>query len=430
LDYSGAIDWLFNMRRFGPVRTLFPMRELVERLDHPEVAFRSVHITGTNGKGSTSAFAASILRAQGYSVGLYTSPHLERFTERIVVDGVEIPEAEVARIASRLCPIVEEMAARGGERPLFFDVVTAMAFVYFAERRVDVAVLEVGMGGRLDATNIVTPLVSAITNVSLEHTQVLGNTVLEIAGEKAGIVKPSVPLVTATPDDSVYSLLAETCRKLGSEITRVGTDVTYDGISSNLDGQRFTVKGLRGTYTLSTTLLGPHQQRNAATAVAVAEVLAVRGMEVSSDAIVRGVREAKWPGRMEVVQREPLVVLDCAKDAEAARALAEAVRLLPHGRLIAVVSISADKNIRKMVGHLAKVADSFVVTSHSVMGRAADRRHIGAEIERQGKPWVEVERVGDAVERALAGAGKGDMVLVTGSVFAVGEARRRWSGNP
>ncbi len=428
MDYAGALDWLFNMRRFGPVRTLLPMKELVERFGNPEASFKSIQITGTNGKGSTSAFVASILRAQGYRVGLYTSPHLERFTERIVVDGAEIPEEDVSKIATRLRPIVDEMAARGGEKPLFFDVVTAMAFLYFAKSRVDFAVLEVGMGGRLDATNVVTPLVSVVTNVSLEHTQVLGDTILEIAGEKAGIIKSGVPLVTATRDDSVFSLFADICRKLGSEIVRVGSDVTYRGLGSDLHGQSFVVVGLNGEYKLSTPLLGPHQQRNAATAIAAVEVLARRGAEVSRGAIVSGVRDVRWPGRMEVVQREPLVVLDCAKDTEATKALAEAVRLIPHQRLIAIVSISADKNIREMIGYLSEVVDSFIVTSHIVMGRAADRRLIGAEIERRGRPWVEVERVSDAVGRALEEAGKGDMVLVTGSVFAVGEARRRWSG--
>ncbi len=427
--YREAVDWLFQVRRFGPDRTLDPIRRLTGMLGDPQRSFKVIHITGTNGKGSTSAMIASMLRAAGYSVGLYTSPHLERFTERIVVDGEEIPAGDVVRLTALIRPLVESLNAEPERvRPLFFDIVTAMAFKHFEERGVDFAVLEVGMGGRLDATNIVQPLVSVITNISLEHTQVLGDTVLKIAYEKAGIIKPDTVLVTATRDDSVYAFFEETCRRLHTEIHRVGGDITFKRLSEDLDGQSFMVYGLRGSYELRTPLLGGYQLYNAATAIGAVEALSRYNITVSGSAIVEGLAGVEWPGRLEVMQRSPLVVVDSAKDAEATKALAEATEELPHRKLIVVVSISNDKNIPAMIANLARVADHFVVTSHSVMGRAAEREALGREIEKHGKPWESVEKVGDAVGRAIELAGKKDMVLVTGSVFAVGEARRRWKG--
>jgi dihydrofolate synthase/folylpolyglutamate synthase len=427
-EYQDAVNWLFQVRRFGPDRTLDPIICLSRLLDDPQDRFKAIHIAGTNGKGSTSAMIASILRAAGFSVGLFTSPHLERFTERIVVDGEEIPEKDVVRLTRLIRPLVEKLDSQPQRvHPLFFDIVTAMAFKYFEERHVDFAVLEVGMGGRLDATNIVNSLVSVITNISLEHTQVLGDTVLKIAYEKAGIIKPCSVLVTATQDDSVYTLFEETCKRLNIEIHRVGGDITFHRLGRTLHGQSFEVDGLKGSYTLYTSLLGGYQLYNAATAVGAVEALSRKNIEIPETAIVHGLADVRWPGRLEVMQEHPLVVLDSAKDAEAMRALTEAVMDIPHERLVAVVSISGDKSISEMIRNLSPVVDRFIVTSHTVMGRAAERERIGKEAKRMGKPWESLERVDDAVDMAISFAGKDDMVLVTGSVFAVGEARRRWT---
>ncbi len=400
-DYQEAVDWLFNVRRLGPDRTLEPAHRLLDLLGNPQNSFKSIHVTGTNGKGSTSAMIASILRAAGYRVGLYTSPHLEKFTERIVVDGEEMPEEDVVRLTQMIRPLVEGLDTEPERvHPLFFDIVTALAFKHFEERGIDFAVLEVGMGGRLDATNVVQPLVSVITNISLEHTQVLGDTVLKIAYEKAGIIKPNSVLVTATRDDSVYALFRETCERLHTAIYRVGKEITFTKLGGDLKSQTFTVKGLRGSYKLSTPLLGGYQLYNAATAVGAVESLSRHNITVSGEAIAEGLSRVRWPGRLEVMQEDPLVVVDSAKDADAMRALAESVRDLPHRKLFAVVSISSDKNIPEMIANLAPVVDAFVVTSHTAMGRAAERERIGKEAERQGKPRESVEKVSDAVDRA------------------------------
>jgi dihydrofolate synthase / folylpolyglutamate synthase len=426
--YNEAVDWLFKVRRLGPDRTLEPIERLVSLLGNPQKKFRSIHVTGTNGKGSTSAMIASILRAAGYRVGLFTSPHLESFTERIVVDDEEVSESAIVRLVSKIKPLVEKLDEEPEQvHPLFFDIVTALAFEYFAEKKIDFAVLEVGIGGRLDATNIIHPLISIITNISLEHTQILGNTVLKIAYEKAGIIKPNSILVTATQDDAVYALFKETCQRLNTEIYRVGKEISFRKISSDLKGQSFTVEGLKGSYTLHTPLLGGFQLYNAAAAIGTIEALSRYNFNIPKSAISDGLDHVSWPGRLEVIQESPLVILDSAKDAEAMKALAEALRDIPHRRLQTVISISNDKNIPLMIAYLTPIVDRFIVTSHSVMGRAAERIRIGAEIDKYGKSWVPVDSVQEAVKEAIHKSRKGDMVLVTGSVFAVGEARKIWT---
>jgi dihydrofolate synthase/folylpolyglutamate synthase len=429
MNYAEALDWLFNVRRFGPDRTLGPTRQALGLLGDPHQGFKSIHVGGTNGKGSTSAMIASILGAAGYRVGLFTSPHLERFTERIRVGGEEIPEEDVVRLLGRIRPLFEEMLGQG--MPLrFFDIVTILCFTYFRERAVDFAVLEVGLGGRLDATNVVDPLVSVITNIGLEHTEVLGDTLELIAGEKAGIIKPGRTLVTATADDSVFRVFKARADELGCRVVRVGYDTAYERLGMDMAGQRFSLRGLRGEYRgLSTPLLGDYQVVNAATAVAAVESLAEHGFAVPEDAVRRGLRDVHWPGRLEVVSTSPLVVVDGAKDEDATRAVRRTVeRDIPHGRLVAVVSISSDKKIPAMMVNIAAVADLVLATDHGVMGRAADPRYLARLASESGKP-SEVHPVAeDAFARALELAGPGGMVLVVGSVFLAGAARAYFRG--
>jgi dihydrofolate synthase/folylpolyglutamate synthase len=312
--------------------------------------------------------------------------------------------------------------------PTFFEIITAIAFKHFSEEGVDYTVLEVGMGGRLDATNVVKAQVSVITNVSLEHTEVLGDTVLEIAEKKGGIVKEGGTLITATTDDGVYQLLQEVCEDVGSRIFRVGADITFQKLGSSHEGQTFNLNGLSHSYeNLKIPLIGEHQLLNAATAVGAVEALSFQGVEVPGDAIARGLREVSWPGRMEVMQTGPLVVLDGAKDVKAAIAMRETLQSeFTYDRLVAVLSISSDKKIADMIGEIAQAADHFVITSHRVMGRAAKSSRIATEVERHSKTHEVVADVKTAVRRAIELAGEGGMVIVVGSVFLVGEARELW----
>ncbi|MGB9622870.1 MAG: bifunctional folylpolyglutamate synthase/dihydrofolate synthase, partial [Candidatus Bathyarchaeia archaeon] len=307
----------------------------------------------------------------------------------------------------------------------FFDVVTALAFKYFAEKEVEIAVIEAGMGGRLDATNVVNPLASIITNVSLEHTNILGRTVLEIAREKAGIIKKEGILITATDDDVVYALLKEVCRRMKSRIYRVGSDIKYSRLDSSLDGQRFTVEGLKDVYEeLFTPLLGYHQIKNASTAIGAVESLSFKGLNISRRAIYEGLANSRWPGRLEIMHRKPLIVLDCAKDPEAVRSLKETLlNDFAFSKTIAIISISSDKDISSMVRYFSEVVDYFIITAHKVMGRAAEPSIIAQEVEKYRIPYELANDVKDAVQKALSLAEDDDLICITGSVFIVGEAR-------
>jgi dihydrofolate synthase/folylpolyglutamate synthase len=429
LSYRQATERLFNQKRSGRKRELKNVQHLLRQIDDPEKRFRSIHVTGTNGKGSTTAMVASILKTAGYRVGMFTSPHLSNFSERIVVNGEQIPAEEVVRIIEEITPLVDRMSRDPELGHLsFFEIATCIALKYFREREVDFAVLEAGMGGRVDATNVVHALISVITNVSLEHTETLGKTVLEIAREKAGIIKEGGVLITATEDDDVFSLFKEICDEKRAKIFRVGSDIRFRKLRSNLEGQTFQLNGLVNRFDeLVIPLLGDHQLLNAASAVGAVEALSFYDISIPLKAIMEGLRAVRWPGRLEIMQRQPLVVVDCAKDAEGARALKETLlKDFVYDKLTMVVSISSDKNIAAMIAQLAEAASQFIITSHSVMGRAADPVRIAEEVEMHSKPYEIVTDVKSAVRRALELASSNDMVCVTGSVFLAGEARELW----
>jgi dihydrofolate synthase/folylpolyglutamate synthase len=372
---------------------------------------------------------AFILKEAGYRTGMFTSPHLSTFTERIQVNNVQISVEAVVRLIEYIRPICQQMAEDAELRhPTFFEIITAIAFKYFSEEAVDYAVLEVGMGGKLDATNVVKSQVSVITNVSLEHTEVLGDTVFEIAEKKAGIVKEDGVLVTATTDDDVYHLFKGICEDIGSKIFRVGTDIMFHKLDSNHKWQKFKLQGLFHSYEeLAIPLMGNYQLLNAATAVGAVEALSFYGVKVSEDAIIKGLKNVSWPGRMEVMQTNPLVVLDGAKDVKAVSAMKEVLlKDFNYDCLIAVVSISSDKKIDEIIEEITQVVDHFVITSHRVMGRAAKPSKIAAEVERHSKTHEIVWDVRKAVNRALELARAESMVIIFGSLFLVGEAREIW----
>lgn len=426
--YEDVIDWLFEVRRFGSKPGLKIIGYLLKEIGSPQDKFKSVHITGTNGKGSTTAMISSILIASGYKVGMFTSPHLINFTERIQVNNREITKEEVVTYISALKPIIERMDRDPELRhPTFFEIVTAIAFKHFADEEIDFAVLEVGMGGELDATNVVKALVSVVTNVSLEHTTVLGDTVLKIAERKGGIIKKGGVLITATEDDSVYKLLSKMCEKRGSMIFRVGSDITVKFVKSIGNNQIFNLKGFNGEYAnLTIPLMGRHQLTNAATAIGAVEALSFHGYNITESDIISGLKNIKWPGRLEIIAKDPLVVLDGAKDIAAAEAASKAMSDFSYDNLSLVVSISSDKKVTEMMEHFAKVADRFIITEHSVQMRAAKAFRIAKEAEKLGIPYVIIPDVKEAVNYAIKTSKPNDMVLVIGSVFLVGEAREIW----
>ncbi len=431
MELREALEWLYGVRRFGPKRTLGPTTYYLEKLGNPHHSFNSIHIAGTNGKGSTSAITASILQEAGFKVGLYTSPHLVRFNERIKVDGEEIGDRDLARLLTQAHGIFQEMLSLEKPMPLrFFDIATGVAFKYFQEQGVDFAVVEVGLGGRLDATNVLAPLVSVITNIGLEHVNILGPTLEDIAGEKAGIIKEGVPVVTGEVKPNVLRVFQRVAQEKNTTVIQARAVNQYYRSSATLEGQTFNLKTPKRFYeSLWIPLLGLHQVENASTSIAAIEQLSNHGFEIPPEAVRRGLAKARWPGRLEVVRRNPLVILDCAKDAEATSAIRTTFnRDLPTGGLVAVVAISSDKNIPAMIHDLAQVAEYFILTTHSVKRRSADPHYLAQLVSSHGKPYqVEADQV-KAFKAALTRAGEGGVVLVVGSVYLAGDARRFFLG--
>jgi dihydrofolate synthase / folylpolyglutamate synthase len=291
---------MFNLERFGIKLGLANMTEFMSRIGDPHNDFKSVHVTGTNGKGSVCAFLASVLTDAGLKVGLYTSPHLVDFRERIKVDGAMISEADVVRIGNELRQTMESMAKEDGEKQLtFFEFTTGLAFRYFSETKVDIAVVEVGMGGRLDATNLVNPEVVGITRVGLEHTAYLGKTLRDIAREKAGIIKQGVPVVSCERKHDVLSILQATCDRKNAELRLLGRDFTFEKDTTTMDGVEFDYIGERTIKKLIIPLMGEHQMENATMAVAIAEELLPMGYDIPEDCVRTGLVKVEWRGRLD-----------------------------------------------------------------------------------------------------------------------------------
>jgi dihydrofolate synthase/folylpolyglutamate synthase len=436
-SYRSTLDYLFGLQKFGIKLGLANISALLKRLGDPHAGLRAVHIAGSNGKGSTAAFLTSILRQAGYRVGLYTSPHLVDFAERIQVDGVPIAERKVVQLTRRIRPVVEGMVQEGEfwsetSFPLppkydpykatitFFEFTTAMAFLYFREARVDVSVLETGMGGRLDATNVIDPLVSLITPISLEHQQYLGKTIQDIAREKGGIIKPNRPLLTTVRQPRVLSLFEEKCRELHSPIYAWGRDFRGRRVGPQL----MNFQGLRHRWTrLPLGLAGGHQVLNASLALAASEVLAEGGFSLGEAHVRKGLGETRWPGRLEMVGTFPRVLLDGAHNAGATEVLKrELKKNIPRRRLLLVLGIMADKDIPKMMSNLVPLAD-LVILTRPRMDRAASLEVMRSHASSFGRPIVEEAEVSSAVDYALSRAGKEDLVVISGSLFTVGEAR-------
>lgn len=415
-------DYLYSLRNSGAKLGLERVRRLAGALGNPQNDYRVVLVGGTSGKGSTAAMISSVLRESGLKVGSFISPHLSNLTERIRIDGREITEERMDELIGKIEEKIEGMEDEDGfEHPTFFEVVAAGAMLCFREEKVDIAVMEVGLGGRLDATNITEPEVSVITNISLEHTRILGETVVKIAGEKAGIIRSGRTLITAARGEAL-GVFEKICGEKNCRIIRVGNEMEVERETADLGGQKFTVRAMGKEYRLFTPLLGMHQLENAACAVGAAVALGV-----PEEAIRRGIGKVEWPGRLEIVQRNPMVVLDCAKDANAAGRLREAMQNdFKYEGLVLVFGVSNDKNIGNMIAELAPLAKIVVATEHKVMDRAMDADSVAQIAAQYCEKCIVAYDIKEAVRAAISLAGAKDLVLVTGSIFTVGEAREMW----
>jgi dihydrofolate synthase/folylpolyglutamate synthase len=432
VDYQQAIDYLSSYTDYEVVPRLahnainYDLRrvdELLSRMGNPHRRAKSVHIAGTNGKGSVAAMITAALTASGYTTGLYISPHLHTWRERIRVDGQLISEGELAALVTGLQPeaeAVNERATYG--RLTTFELLTALAFVHFVQKGAQFQVLEVGMGGQFDATNVITPEVCIITSISLDHTEVLGDSLAKIAREKAGIIKPGCRVVTSPQSDDVDRVIQSVCDGHGARLVRLGPDVTVLDSRFDIGRQQFRVKGRLDTYELSIPLLGRHQLENAATAVAALEVLAEKGFAVTRDSIGRGLSQVDWPGRLQVVSQRPLIVVDGAHNPDGARRLKESLgQYFEFDRAVLIIGTSDDKDIAGVVSQLAPVFDS-VIVARSRHPRALPVATIRAEFGRYGIEAQVAEDIPAALAKAVTLAGDQDIICVAGSLFVVAEA--------
>jgi dihydrofolate synthase/folylpolyglutamate synthase len=421
--YTDALDYLnhfISYERQQPAvyspetLSLDRVHRLLDRLERPDRTFPAIHIAGTKGKGSTAAMIEAGLRAAGYRTGLYTSPHLHTFRERIRVNNELITREDFARLVDELEP---HIAAVPGLT--WFEIVTALAFVHFAQARIEAGVIEVGLGGRFDATNVLTPLVSVITSLSLDHMNLLGPTLAHIAFEKAGIIKRRVPVVSAPQPPDAFDVLRRVARFRATTITLLGRDVTFRPIEQTWVTQRLRVND--GEFQIP--LLGAHQVINAATAITALHIAGGRGLPVGDDAIRAGLRQVQWPGRLEILSREPLLVVDGAHNGDSAQQLARALRQV-FGRAdwTLIIGVSADKDIPTMLDALLPSASRVIVTrARSV--RAADVETLGRQITDRGRAPALTRSVPEALDLALQSPAP---IIVTGSLFTVADARAAW----
>lgn len=418
-NYERALRYPYD----GWAMNLARVSRLLERLDHPEWNYRIIHVAGTKGKGSTAALVESILRHAGCRTGLYTSPHLLSFHERIRVNGEPIPHAAVAQETSRLIPAAAAAEAETALGELtYFEVLTALALAHFAAAKVEVAVLETGLGGRYDATNICDPAVAVITPISYDHLDILGETLTRIAGEKAMIIKPGRPAAIGVQPEEGRAVLVSRAQAVGAPLFSVEEHYRWSRVEENLTGQTFDLIGDRNLTALELPLLGEHQLQNAALAVLACELFWGPDRPLSEAAIREGLARVSWPARFQVITGKPIIVLDGAHNAASAACLRDTLQRIFAGRKIrAVIGLAGDKDVEGFFRELKPALSAVILTRSRTMKAAADERLSGALADFPG----EVQRAGRveaAVQTALSGAGKEEVVLVTGSFYVIGEA--------
>jgi len=411
------LQYLDSLKSLGIRTDTAPLLRVLERFSHPERDYPSVLIAGTNGKGSIAAMVSSMLVRAGLKTGLYTSPHLRDYRERIRVDGVMIPRRDLREL------IETARWSLDGELT-YFEFTTLLAFLYFSRCRVDIAVLEVGMGGRFDATNLVTPEVCVISNISLEHREYLGKNLEAIAREKAGIIKKNGICLTAARQKVVRHVLEEICAGLGARLYRLGRDILIREKTEHT----FSWKGVGREYPrLDVSLIGKHQVENAALAVGVTEILRDRGFSISREAVIEGLKRARWEGRLEKVQECPILLLDGAHNPAGIAVLRRALeRDFSYRRLILVFGVLGDKDYGAMLRRIRPAAH-WVILTRPQSGRAMPPQELRERILKDEKRVLVVENPGEALREAFRLAGKNDLICVAGSLYLVGDIKKAFS---
>lgn len=421
--YQEALDWIHGRLRLGIKPGLTRMEWMMDKLGSPEKKIKAVHVGGTNGKGSTVTFLRSILQAERFTVGTFTSPYIEQFNERISVNGKPISDAEILELTNVIKPLADELEDTELGGPTEFEVITAMAFYYFANaKNIDIVIFEVGLGGRFDSTNIIQSLASIITNIGLDHTNILGNTYEEIAFEKAGIIKPSTPIFTAVKHPGALKVIEDAAEKMFAPISRLNQEFQISGHESIAKGEIFALKSKSLSYEeLEISMIGQHQTENASLAVIAADFLNQAGFQVTEDSIRRGLREAYWPGRFEILSEKPLVVIDGAHNKEGITALVHEISNRFKNRSIHIVfAAMKDKKLDEMIAMLDGIADQITFVSFD-FPRAAKAEEL-YKISRSTKKMA-VEDWEKYIREKLENQESNEILVVTGSLYFISEAK-------
>ncbi|PDM41508.1 MULTISPECIES: folylpolyglutamate synthase/dihydrofolate synthase family protein [unclassified Geobacillus] len=423
--YEEALEWIHGRLRLGIKPGLKRMEWLMDKLGHPERRIRAIHIAGTNGKGSTVSYLRHILQAAGYSVGTFTSPYVEQFNERISVNGKPIRDKEIVELVQVIQPLAEELEKTELGAPTEFEVITAMMFYYFGKKNIqDVVIIEAGLGGRFDSTNVIYPILSIITNIGYDHMNILGETLEKIALEKAGIIKSGVPVITAVNQPEAWAVIAGKAKSLKAKTYRLGEDFSIVQHEANEDGERFSIETVFSQYPdLNITMFGAHQVQNAAVAVMAADYLRMcYSFLIEKEHIYEGLEKAKWIGRFERISNKPLIIIDGAHNAEGIRSLVDTVRLhYPNKDVHVLFAALADKPLEQMIPPLAGIAKTITFTSFD-FPRAASAEQLAALCDHPDKAcitdwerWLKEKRKQKRSD---------DLFLITGSLYFIAEVRK------
>lgn len=414
--FQQSLDYLYGLQKYGIKFGLNCTENLLARVGDPHSRLRFIHIAGTNGKGSTAAMLSRIFRSHGIRAGLYTSPHLVRFTERFRINDEEVATDRILQVFEKIRMTMDERTP-----PTFFEMVTAMALLYFAEEEVDFAIMETGMGGRLDATNVITPEVSIITNIGFDHQEFLGSTISSIAREKAGIIKRSVPVVTGALQPVAQGILKTACMNKAAPLYRFKSDFRVRRSSNGC----FQYRGIKLKLpSLNLNLKGPHQVGNAALALAALEILEQKRLiSLKPGLIARAMEDVRWPARLEVLETHPIIVLDGAHNPQGAESLHDALKQsFTYEKLYLIIGIMADKDILGVLRRLLPMAESAIFTRPRYV-RAANPE----DIRRMARPYIQkyyvISDPASAIQEAKNMAGPNDLICITGSLYFAGEVK-------
>lgn len=424
MEYTEAVNFLKKLTKFGINLGLDRINQLLFLLGDPQRKLNIVHVGGTNGKGSTCAMICGILEHSSYKTGLFTSPHLHSYRERFRINGLPVAEERLTNLIAQIRPLLGEMLAEGFEHPTEFEVNTAIAFKYFYEEGVDIAVIEVGLGGSIDSTNVVCPLVSVITNVNRDHMDYLGNTISDIALVKAGIIKENSAVITGEEENTALEVIENVCREKNAPLYRVGREISYDIINTGVSGAEFNYSGRKIFKNLKIELLGAHQVRNAAMSVAVIEILESHGFIVDKNSIRRGLKEVKWPARLELLRVDGVdVLLDVAHNVSGIEGLRNFVeKYLTYNKLILVMGLLQDKERKQIIEKIAPSADIFIATK-PMSSRAGSWEEVAEFAKKYCKEVYLESNIINAVKEAFLKASYNDLICITGSFYMVCDAR-------